>query len=73
MTLIVAGPHTEFTAQYNPDEEGEEFFYVQEIAGKFKEALEDPNLREHAMTTLGGVMKTLSGSGKAALMDSMGY
>jgi hypothetical protein len=73
MTLIIAGGGTEFDTLYSPNKEGEEFFFVQEIAGKFKEALEDPNIREQAMEALGGVMKNLSGPGKAALMDSMGY
>ena len=73
MTLIITEGGTEFNHQYSPDKEGEEFFYVQEIAGKFKEALEDPNLRERAMESLQGVMRNLSGPGKAALMDSMGY
>jgi hypothetical protein len=58
---------SELGTQANPAED--EFAYVQEIAGKFKEALEDKNLREDALTAIEGIRRGLSDSADNFLLS----
>jgi hypothetical protein len=68
MTLIVVGDKmSELDIQADPAED--EFAYVQEIAGKFKEALEDKNLREDALTAIKGIRRGLSDSADNFLLS----
>jgi hypothetical protein len=68
MTLIVVGDKmSELDIQADPAED--EFAYVQEIAGKFKEALEDKNLREDALNAIGKIRRGLSDSADNFLLS----
>ena len=68
MSLIVAGSDIqEFDTLANPAED--EFAYVQEIAGKFKEAFEDENLRADALEALKSVRRGLSNSADSFLLS----